>query len=250
MCFNLTVPVISRTRAMTITATSSTNGRAVDFSNTASYDSLVNCVINVPASTSTSTTLAGIFGDDLSGTDIIIKGNTVNGGTAGIHLTGLSTALPMKNNVIDSNTVNDSYYYGIYRSTAQFSSVTKNTVPVALPRNSTSYGIYLTNNDSAYQVNENRVTINGTTSTAYGIYLTGCAARPYLGSVSGNIITANTGITGTLYGMYQTSGQGNYTSNNIIDVATTATTAYGLFSTAANGVKYYNNTCTQCFHIH
>ena len=73
-------------------------------------------------------------------------------------------------------------------------------------------------------------------------YITGCAAQPYLGSVSRNIVIANTGITGGLYGMYQTSGQGNYTSNNVIDVATTSTTAYGLFSTAANGIRYYNNT--------
>lgn len=228
---------------MTITALNTTNGRVVDFSNTASYDSLLNCSINAPSSTNTSTAVAGIYGSGLSGTGIIIKGNTITGGTAGIYLLGSSTTLPMVNNIIDSNSITGHYYYGVYRSNAQFSEVTRNTIPVMLPRNTTSYGIYLSNNDSAYQVNENRITIEGTTSTAYGMYLTGCAARPYNGSVSRNIIKATNGISGTLYGMYQTATQGNYTVNNVIDVATSATSGYGIYSTGGNGgKKFYNNT--------
>jgi len=227
---------------MTITAVNTSNGRAIDFSNNASFDSLVNCNINAPSASSTSTNVAGIYGTGLTGTDVVIKGNTITGGAAGIYLAGTSTSLPFLNNVIDSNTISGHYYYGIYRSNSWFSSVTKNSIPVTLPRNSTSYGIYLTNNDSAYQVNENRVTISGTTSTAYGIYLTGCAAAPYNGSVSRNIVVANSGITGSLYGIYQSSSQGNYTMNNVIDITTSGTTAYGLYSTGGNGIKYYNNS--------
>ncbi len=229
-------------KAMTITASNTTNGRAVSFLNTASYDSLLNCVINAPASTVTTTTSVGVFGDDLSGTNITIKGNTITGGMAGIHFTGLSTTQTILNNLIDSNTVNGSYFYNIYRSNARFSSITRNTVAVAMPRNTTAYGIYLTNNDSAYQVNANNVTLDGTTVTAYGIYLTGCAAVPYTASVSRNIITGTTGITGSLYGLYQTSSQGNNTFNNVIHVNSSGATVYGLYSTAGNGIRYFNNT--------
>ncbi len=229
-------------RNMTITAVNTTNGRAIDFANTASYDSIVNCVVNVPASTATATAIVGIHGVGLTGSDLVIKGNTINGGMAGVYLAGSSTTLVTRRNLVDSNTVNNSYYYGIYCSNAQFNTVARNIIPVTLPRNSTSYGIYLTNTDTAYQVNSNRVTITGTTATAYGIYLTGCAAEANTASVSRNTVVANSGITGSLYGIYQTTSQGNYTVNNVIDIASTSATAYGLYSTGGNGIKYYNNS--------
>jgi gliding motility-associated-like protein len=227
---------------ITITATNTTNGRGIDFANTASNDSIVNCTINVPASTSTATAIAGIHGAGLSGTDLVIKGNTVTGGMAGIYLAGSSTTIPVRRTIIDSNTVNGSYYYNIYTSNAQFTGITKNTVAVAMPRNTTAYGIYLTNNDSAYQVNANKVNVDGTTVTTFGIYLTGCAAEVNTGSVSRNIVTATTDNTGSLYGIYQTTSQGNYTVNNVINVSSTSATVYGLYSTTGNGIKYYNNT--------
>lgn len=227
---------------MTINATDATNGRAIDFSNTASFDSIVNCRINVPASTGTATALVGIFGAGMTGSNIVLKGNTITGGTAGIHLTGSSTTLVTKNNVIDSNTVSGFNYYGIYNSNAQVNTIRKNIISQTLPLNTTSYGIYLTNNDTAYQVNHNKVSISGTTGTVYGIYLTGCAAQPGTASVSGNMVTANTGITGTTYGLYQTASQGNNTNNNVINVSSSSATVYGLYSTGGNGINYYNNT--------
>ena len=228
-------------RNMTITAINATNGRAVDIANLASNDSLVNNIINAPTATGTGTTVVGIHAANLAGGDHTIKGNTVNGGVTGIYF-GSTTTSPSAYNFIDSNTVTGSYYYGIYNSNTRFTSVSKNTVTVAAPRNTTTYGIYLTSADSAYQVNNNKVDINGTTSTTYGIYLTGCGATGHTGSVSGNKITGLTGITGTLYGLYQTSSIGNYTKNNVININTSATTAYGLYSTGGNGIKYYNNS--------
>ncbi len=231
-------------RGITITAINTTNGRAVDISNTASYDSLVNCVINVPASTSTSNAIAGIFSSSVRGTNNLIKGNTITGGSSGIYFSGFSAAIPTINNIIDSNFINNSYYYGIYSGNNYFTSVSKNTVNVTAPRNATAYGIYLTNNDSAYKVNDNKVNIDNTTTTNYGIYLTGCGTTNTLrGSVSGNKVLAITGNTGSLYGIYQTTVENNNSFNNVINVKTTATTAYGLYSTGGNGgIKYYNNS--------
>ena len=227
---------------MTIRATNPTIGRAIDLSNTASYDSISNCIINVPPSANTTTSVVGIFAAGFIGTNNVIKANTITGGMSGIHITGTSGTLPTRYNIIDSNTINNSYNYGIYCSNAEFNTVTRNIVPVTMPRNATSYGIYLNNNDSAYQVNENKVNISGTSTTEYGIYLTGCAAQPNTGSVSRNIITATSDIAGSLYGMYQIGSIGNYTVNNVINVNTSSLTAYGLFSTGGNGIKYYNNT--------
>lgn len=227
---------------MTITAINATNGRAVDMANTASNDSLVNNIINAPTGTGTGTALVGIHAASLQGSANVIRGNTVNGGVSGIYISA-ATGLSVSDISIDSNTVAGSHYYNIYLANAWFSSVSKNNVTVTAPRNTTTYGIYLTNADSAYQVNNNMATITGSTSTTtYGIYLTGCAAAGHTGSVSGNKVLGITGNTGTLYGLYQTSSIGNYTKNNVININTSATTAYGLYSTGGNGIKYYNNS--------
>lgn len=228
-------------RNITINALNSTNGRAVDMANTASYDSLLNNIITVPAATGTTQTVAGIHAANLAGGSNVIKGNTITGGISGIYYVA-ATAIASEYNVIDSNTVSGSYYYNIYTANTRFVSVSKNVVTLTAPRNTSAYGIYLSNSDSAYQVNQNRVSISGITGTTYGIYLTGCAADAYSGSVSANRITALSSNTGSLYGLYQSSSVSNYTKNNVININTSATTAYGMYTTGGNGIKYYNNS--------
>lgn len=230
-------------RAMTVTAQNSTNGRAIELANTASNDSLVNCVINVPTATGTGTTVAGIFSSgNLTGGNHVIRGNTITGGISGIYISG-ATNPTSDFNVIDSNFVNGSHFYNIYTGNLHFTSVSRNTVTVTGARNTTTYGIYVTNADSAFQVNRNRVTVSGSTvTTTYGIYVTGTAASNYTGSVSRNIVEALTGNTGTLYGMYLTAVQSAHAFNNVVRVNTSAATSYGFYSTGGNGIRYYNNS--------
>ncbi|HEX5652831.1 MAG TPA: LamG-like jellyroll fold domain-containing protein, partial [Chitinophagaceae bacterium] len=231
-------------RGITINATNASNGRAIDIARTASDDSIVNCIINVPAVTLTTTAVVGIHATALSGGNHTIKGNTVTGGTSGIYIASATTPAISRYNVIDSNFVNGSYQYGIYSSGNQFVSVSKNTVNTTAPRATTSYSVYLTNSDSAYRVNDNLVNINSVTTTNYGVYLTGCAAAAANpGSVSRNKVIALTGNTGTLYGIYQTGGDNNHSFNNIVNINTSATTSYGIYSTSGTGgIKYYNNS--------
>ena len=68
-------------------------------------------MIDVPASSSTGNVIAGIFGTALSGTDIVIKGNTITDGSSNIYLSG--TAGAANRFVIDSNILSGAYYYGI-----------------------------------------------------------------------------------------------------------------------------------------
>src|SRR4030095_8571394 len=140
------------------------------------------------------------------GNGSVIKGNTINGGSAGIYLMGASTTLPALDVLIDSNLVNTSYYYGIYTSNAYRLTVQRNTVNMSDPKNATAYGIYGTNSDSIYQYAGNFLNINNeTNTTTYGIYLTGCDASALQpGRVANNKISALAGNTGVIYGMYQT----------------------------------------------
>lgn len=229
---------------MTINAVGTTSARAVELARTASNDTLTNLIINVPLSTGTSNAVAGIVGTALTGSNNVIKGNTINNGSSGINITGNSLALPATNLVIDSNTVNGSFYYSIYTSNTSRSKVQRNIVTMTSPRNTTTYGIYGTNSDSAYEYVGNVIDINSLTSTtSYGLYLTICdasVAQP--GRVANNKISAVTGNTGVLYGMYQTGTTNNNTVNNVIVINTTGASSYGIYSTGGGLNKYYNNS--------
>ncbi|HET9277525.1 MAG TPA: right-handed parallel beta-helix repeat-containing protein, partial [Flavitalea sp.] len=227
---------------ITFTATNVANGRAIEFANNASKDSILNSVIDVPASSSTTNAVAGIFGTALTGTDIVIKGNTITDGSSNIYLSG--TAGAANRFVVDSNILSGAYYYSSYTGGINNVRVTRNTVTRSGILNTTAYGIYLTNCDSVYVVDDNKVTIENAGTTNYAIYLTGCAAHPLNpGSVSRNKITAVNNVTSaTLYGLYQSGSVSNYTVNNIIDVNSTGATVRGLYSSTGGGMKYYNNT--------
>lgn len=229
--------------AITITGTNATNGRVVELANTSSYDSLVNCVINAPASTGTSNTMAGIYADNLTGSDNVIKRNTFNNGSSGIYFEGTAAATLTWRNVIDSNTVNGAYYYGIYTGFNGRVQVTNNTVNTSQPLNSTAYGIYATNDDSAYQFVKNTVKINNTTGTVYGIYVTGSNALPAsMGRISSNTVTAETNNTGTVYGMYLAASDYANFVNNVVSVNNSGASTYGLYSTTSNNINFYNNS--------
>ncbi|MFM7671831.1 MAG: gliding motility-associated C-terminal domain-containing protein [Bacteroidota bacterium] len=229
-------------RGITVTAQNTTNGRAIDMAAIASYDSVVNCRVIAPANTGTATGVVGIFGS-LVGTGNTIKGNTVIGGAQGIHFSGTSATLVTTNNVIDSNFVSNFNNNGVYVANSNFTSVNKNEVTLLDTRASTGYGVYANNLDSSYQVNGNKVMGGATTQITYGIYGTGCGSNGYTGSVSGNKVILKNTQAGTVYGIYLTTMQGNFTRNNVINVGSTGATSYGLYGTGGNGgIKYYNNT--------
>lgn len=229
---------------MTINATNTSNGRVVELANTASYDSIVNCIINAPVTTGTVNTSAGIFADLLKGSGNVLKGNTINNGNMGIYLEGTSTTNLTYDHVIDSNTVNTSYQYGIYLGSTGRIKVNKNTVNITMPRNTTNYGIYSTSSDSAYQYTANKILVSGiTVTTTYGMYFTGCdGGENTRGRIAGNTITGLTGNTGALYGLYQTASTFNNTVNNVISIATSGTTSYASYYTGGGGVRFQNNS--------
>jgi len=229
---------------MTITATNVSNGRVIELANTASFDSIVNCRITAPVSTAIANTIAGIYADLLRGGNNVIKNNIITNGSSGIYLEGTSTADLTYDNIIDSNSINNSYYYGIYIGMNGRIKTTRNIVNVTMPRNATNYGIYSTSSDSAYQYVANKINMTGITSTtSYGMYFTGCDANNNVrGSIAGNSIMALTGNTGTLYGLYQTASTFNNTVNNLISINTSGATSYASYYTGGGGVRFQNNT--------
>jgi gliding motility-associated-like protein len=229
-------------RNLTINATGSSFGKVVEFANTASFDSLTNCIINAPVVTNTSINFAAVSGTQLKGSNISIKGNTINNGSVGIYLTGASAANKTFGHTIDSNTVSGFYQYGTYVMNGSMISMNKNTITLAAPTFSTSYGMYVSATDSTYQVSSNKININNTVGTAYGIWITGSGGTIYNDvKVMNNDINANTGNTSILYGMRITNSPNILIANNAI-VANTSSSCYGLYIDNSGSGKYYNNS--------
>ncbi|MDA3615527.1 Ig-like domain-containing protein [Polluticaenibacter yanchengensis] len=229
-------------RDITFNTLNSTYGNAIEFATSAANDTILNNVINVPVSTTTTNNVVGVFGTGLTGSNNVIKGNTINNGSKGIYLSG--TTLVSNNYVLDSNTISGSYQYNIYAANINNIDINKNKITKQGVLNTSSYGIYTTNCDSIYNINNNDIKINNTGITVYGIYLTGNqASLAGKGSVSNNIITAETGNTGNMYGVYITTSTYADMKNNAIAIKTTGTTSYGVYSTGTTGgILFYNNS--------
>jgi trimeric autotransporter adhesin len=228
---------------MTIEAVSTANGRAIELAGTASYDSLVNLVINAPVNATTATSVVGIYANGLKGGNNVIKGNTITNGANGIYLRGTSDANQTPLNVIEGNTINGAYYHGIHAYYSSRIRIANNTVNMAGPLNTTAFGVFAGFCDLAYQVVGNKVNISNTSSAVYGIYVNFSEATAQeRGKVAGNTVLATTNNTGDIFGLTNYQSTFNNTVNNVVSINTSGARSYALYSFNDANNNYYNNS--------
>ncbi|MBX2931404.1 MAG: gliding motility-associated C-terminal domain-containing protein [Chitinophagaceae bacterium] len=230
-------------KTMTIGATGTTFGKAVEFANWASNDSLVNCIINAPLIANTSTNFIAIHLNQLKGKNVVVKGNTVNNGSVGIYVTGTSAAIRTFEHIIEGNTVTGFFQYGIYSNFTSLLTLNGNTVNMSSPLSSTSTGIYTVMADSMYLIANNRVNMNNITGgNAYGIWVTGSGGSNFNRvKVMNNDIVAETSNTAILYGLRVTNSPNIFVANNTTSLNTSSST-YGIHIDNSPTGLYYNNT--------
>ncbi|WP_207495234.1 gliding motility-associated C-terminal domain-containing protein [Aridibaculum aurantiacum] len=228
---------------LTISATNATFGRAVELAGNSSYDSILNCVITTPVAGASTPNIVGVYAGGFRGTEIVVKGNTINNGSYGVFFTGVGQAANLTvNQLIDSNTVNNAFAYGIYTSFHKRANITRNTVNVTSPASPTTYGIYANDNDSVFNISGNRVNINNTTSNVYGIYVNNSdSSLTELSRLANNIVASTGTNTGWLYGIYMNNSHGHMAVNNVVSLNNTGTTSWGLW-TNSTGTSYWNNS--------
>jgi gliding motility-associated-like protein len=229
---------------LTITGTNNSFGRVVELGGSASYDSIVTCIISAPAVTAASNNIVGIYASQLKGVSNVIRGNTINNGSSGILFAGTSTTSGLTpDHVIDSNTISGAWQYGIYTSYVKNLQLNKNTITINGTVNTPSYGIYASDCDSAYHITGNNVTISNTTATVYGLDLVNCdSSFNNHGILAGNTVTAVSNNTGTLYGLYLTNSPGIEVRNNVVAINTSGANSYGLYHNNFSVANYYNNS--------
>lgn len=231
-------------RNLTITASNTSFGRAIEFAKAASYNTIRNCIVNVPVVAVNSNSLSGIYANGLKGVSNIIRNNSINNGSMGIYYWGTGVAADLTaDHIIDSNTISGTYAYGInvnYQKRAKLADNIVNLTGAGAPN---SYGIYASDCDSSYTVSGNTVNISNTTTTVYGIYINNSdTALGLPKAISANTVTGVTGNTSTLYGLYINNSPGHEAVNNVIALNTSSNNTYGLYTTNIIKGRYYNNS--------
>lgn len=235
----------------------------------ADYNTIRECIISNSQSTGTSGNLINVSNTTDNYNTIV--GNTFNNGAYGINWSS-STSIYARRNVIDSNTFNNQYNYGIYSYYMDTVTIRNNTFTTS---SATTYrGIYMNfqwrkptiTGNRFYQipigyaidlyyfnwqgsatnrglVANNMIQVgNGGTGTCYGIGMTG---NNSYSDIVHNTISVNNS-TGSGAGIYISSTQ-NYcnVSNNLVSNFGTGTTAYALHNTSAGNMSTdslnYNN---------
>lgn len=227
---------------MTFTATNTTNGRAIDLTGIAAYDSIVGSSIQVPITTTTSNTIVGIHAASFKGSNISIKGNTIQNGSMGVYFSGFSPVQPSSNNYIADNTVTGAYYHGMNIQYQKLPIIKSNTVNVFDNGFTIMYGIYLSDCDSSINISNNKININNNANTVYGLWMNNSdGSNINRGLIANNDIAATTGNTGTIYGFWINNSPFVDVKNNAISVNTSGTSSYGLYVNNSPRANYYNN---------
>lgn len=230
---------------MTINTTNGETGRVVELANLASKDSIVGCIIEMPEVGVNSNNVTGIFANNLRGRENVFMGNTIRGGSHGILVRGIAVGNYSFDHVIDSNTFERQFAFGIFNEFTSRIRVTRNNItmsePHALPN---SYGIFANQSDSAYSYSRNKIRLEDAVGgTVHGIFLQNCdAGVTRRASVNANIING-VNLQSSIYGLNQNGSVYNNTTNNVIAVeANSVVNAYGSNLIGGGGVRFHNNS--------
>jgi gliding motility-associated-like protein len=232
-------------KAITMTATDNDYGKVILLSGTASYDSILNCKIVAPDVINSSTDVAAIVGESFLGKNIVIKGNTILNGSAGVYLFGVNDQNLSPDHVIDSNIITNSFKWGVYSQYTSRVNINRNIITLDGDMSSSGFGIYQFESDTAWHINYNTINILNTVAgdRIYGIQARWASTIPSEQlQIEGNKIIALTNNKASLYGLYIEHNEYTSVLNNVSSVLTSAKLAYGLWVLSDANATYYNNT--------
>lgn len=211
--------------------------------NTASADSLLNCVLTAPVADYFSANTTVVLLENALGNHNVIKGNTIEKGACGIYLNGTDIAW-VNATVVDSNYITGARKYGVYATYAHAPVITRNTIKQSSLLFESAYGVNMRFCDSGYHITDNTIKLENAAGDVCGIAAyNNNSGDDYPGYMTGNHIQGLTGNTGNIQGIAIASGYLAYARNNIISIASSGNYAasYGI-NDENTGTRYYNNS--------
>jgi len=222
-----------RFKDLTMVNANTSAGRVIEFAGIASNNTVNNCILTSAVTTSTTTTsspMAVVYAYQMTAgnTNNAVTNCTLNNGNIGFHVWNTSTATLIDNFTMDGNTLTGQYYMGIY---SQYTSALKFRSNILSKTGAgTYYGMYTYYNYAGIEIRNNNITANsGVSGSVYGMNLN------YLYS---NSTAANT-VTNT-YGAIT----GNNININTTNTGTGSGSAYGMYHQYCTKDSVSNNTIT------
>ena len=228
-------------------------GWALWMTNMAKNIEIDSCTISVPLSLTTSLSSAIVTGTSatsatttgLGATDYKVTNCIIEGGYYGFVANGNTTAPYSSNNIIQNNIIRDFYLYGLFVRGQENTLIEGNDISRAQRTTlSTFYGLYLNGEMVNTKVLRNSIhnisdQNTSSTSTAYPIYATTVYGRGGSPLLIANNIMYNLNTDGTVYGIYQLTGDSIAYYHNTISVdnvnATGASTIRAMFISSSSG---------------
>lgn len=244
--------------SLNIESTNSTYGWGVRFANGADSNTVRNCSIMVPATTTTLSLPVVFTASSTSYSSVYVGGNgnynTIDnnylfGGYFGVAAYSFSATYSNTGNMITNNMVDGFYAYGLYMRYAYSSILNGNDISrLNSPSGTTFYGVYLYYGSSGCEIKNNRIhdAFAPNSSTGYGIYMYNSDGLSTDSNyIENNIIYNMDGTSSTFYGIYSYSN--NYTNiqHNTLDMydpsASGGTVYNTYFSSTHTNSTYQNN---------
>ena len=209
----------------------------------ASNNQIMNCNMNGPLTTTTSTNAAMVTSNGAGNENNLISGNYIHGGSYGIYYRGSGTTSLVNKPMIENNVIENPYYQGIYLYYTNKARVHGNYV-TSNSSYGTGYGIYTGYSDSGLVVTSNQVLSMGTNWPTYGIYVYYCDhADDQRGVVANNMVhVGEPGSTGVKYGLsVYYNNFSDVVFNTVVTEGTSTTSRPGYLYGGANNIARNNN---------
>lgn len=241
---------------LTLNNTGTTYGTDIDFSGTASNNTVMNCTLNGTASSLTTSfyrsrvmaywnipgSTTGFMGNNNKVTGCSIPA----GGSYDVYINGNTSTRPT--NFEFSNCTTNPFYGTVYGYYVNDLKINNNTIT----KNSTGawYGVYLYEADGAFQMIGNNINYSTATSTVYGIYrwycngnLTGPRQVMSNNTIT-NVTTSNFSTQYPLYWYYNSrdSFVNNTYTNNVTSAASYAYVYYSEYFTFRGNTFNWTST--------
>ena len=243
-----------RLKDLTIKATGTSWARVIVYYNNAQHNIVENCVIQSAAGYVSGSAAVYDWSSSKSSYNTI-RNSWIKNGYYGVYIYGPSN-YSQSGFVLENNTIENFYYYGIYSSYQDSLTIKGNKVYDGPGSNSYVYGTYFYRCRNRLIIDANDVKL-APASTGYGFRIYYCQPQSAsnAGLISNNFVSVSSG-TSTNYGIY--CYQSNYQNfySNSINISGGNTSSRGLyqyygsnislidnvFSASGGGYTYYINT--------
>ena len=204
----------------------------------ANHNVVSNCQIIADTTTTTSlmygVSLSGASGSHSTGArtdNNIIRDNVIKGGYYGIRAYG-SVSDPVNNLVIENNSIEKAYYYGVYMFYADTLTMTDNTIDMEARANINADGAYI------YYTTNFDISRNNLRAPDYGMYIydfTGAFTQTRKNRLANNMIYSNSD-----YGLYMYYIDSTELFHNTIVTNGTGIPALQIYTSTTRSIGNYD----------